>query len=127
MVSLNVNGLSVEANATPDTPLLSMVLRLSGSPESRADRVAVALSLRGRVAVRLEVSPDWRGRRPVRGAIRGCAAVAPERYSNPRDPARNTASVRVLTASLEKMRLTCDFTVSGEISRTRAMCLLVKP
>src|SRR6185369_7095463 len=46
---------------------------------------------------------------------------------NPRDPARDTASVRVLTASFEKMRLTCDFTVSGEISRVRAMRLLVKP
>jgi hypothetical protein len=47
--------------------------------------------------------------------------------SNPRDPARDTASVRVLTASFEKMRLTYDFTVSGEISRVRAMRLLAKP
>ena len=40
-----------------------------------------------------------------------------ERHSNPRELARNTASVRVLAASFEKIRLTCDFTVSGEISR----------
>jgi hypothetical protein len=52
---------------------------------------------------------------------------ASERHSSPRDPARNTASVRVLTASLEKMRFTCDFTVSGEMSKLRAMRLLVKP
>src|SRR3954468_13525231 len=43
------------------------------------------------------------------------------------DPARETASVRVPTASFEKIRLTCDFTVSGEISRVRAMRLLEKP
>src|ERR1700751_5241372 len=54
-------------------------------------------------------------------------AAGPERHSNPRDPARDTASMRVLTASFEKMRLTCDFTVSGEISRVRAMRLLAKP
>ena len=33
----------------------------------------------------------------------------------------------LLTASFEKMRLTCDVTVSGEISRVRAMRLLAKP
>lgn len=38
-------------------------------------------------------------------------------YNSPSDPARDTASVRVLTASFRKMRLTCDFTVSGEILR----------
>jgi hypothetical protein len=53
--------------------------------------------------------------------------AAPERHSNPRDPARDTASVRELTASFEKIRLTCDFTVSGEISKVRAMRLLAKP
>jgi hypothetical protein len=52
---------------------------------------------------------------------------ARERHINPRDPARDTASARVLTASFEKMRLTCDFTVSGEISKVRAMRLLAKP
>ena len=67
------------------------------------------------------------GHRSRSPSICVCAAVAPERHSNPRDPARNTASVRVLTASFEKMRLTCDFTVSGEISRIRAMRLLAKP
>lgn len=34
--------------------------------------------------------------------------------------------MRVLTASFEKMRLTCDFTVSGEISRVRGIRLLEK-
>jgi hypothetical protein len=43
------------------------------------------------------------------------------------NPARTTASVRVLTPSFKKIRLTCDFTVSGEISRPRAMRLLEKP
>jgi hypothetical protein len=38
-----------------------------------------------------------------------------------------TASVRVLTASFKKIRLTCDFTVSGEISSPRAMRLLEQP
>src|SRR3954447_9663505 len=52
---------------------------------------------------------------------------APERHNSPRDPARDTASVRVLTASFEKMRLTCDFTVSGEMFRVRATCLLERP
>jgi len=52
---------------------------------------------------------------------------APEDHINPRDPARDTASVRVLTTSFEKMRLTCDFTVSGEISKVRAMRLFAKP
>ena len=47
-----------------------------------------------------------------------------ERHKSPSDPARDTAAVLVLTASFEKMRLTCDFTVSGEISRVRAMPLL---
>jgi hypothetical protein len=48
-------------------------------------------------------------------------------HNSPSDKARNTASVRVLAVSFKKMRLTCDFTVSGEISRARAMCLLEKP
>src|SRR5271157_1916341 len=68
----------------------------------------------------------------LRDVTRRCSRARPandasERHNNPRDPARNTASVRVLTASFEKMRLTCDFTVSGEISRVRAMRLLAKP
>ena len=40
-----------------------------------------------------------------------------EHHNSPSDKARNTASVRVLTASFKKICLTCDFTVSGEISR----------
>jgi hypothetical protein len=78
------------------------------------------------------------GRAPVAqfaGAVRdvtrqrGCAWTndAPERHGNPRDPVRDNASMRVLTASFDKMRLTCDFTVFGEISRVRAMHLLAKP
>src|ERR1700760_5021481 len=59
--------------------------------------------------------------------LHNTADDAPERHINPRDPARDTASVRVLAASFEKMRLTCDFTVSGEISRVRAMRLFAKP
>jgi hypothetical protein len=47
--------------------------------------------------------------------------------SSPSDAARYTASVRVLTASFRKIRLTCVFTVSGDISRVQAMCLLEKP
>jgi hypothetical protein len=35
--------------------------------------------------------------------------------------------MRVLTASFKKILLTCDFTVSSEISRVRAMRLLAKP
>jgi hypothetical protein len=62
---------------------------------------------------------------PQRG--RAWTNDAPERHINPREAARDTASMRVLTASFEKMRLTCDFTVSGEISKVRAMCLLAKP
>jgi hypothetical protein len=41
--------------------------------------------------------------------------------------ARNAASVRVLTANFKKMCLTCDFTVSGEIPRAWAICLLEEP
>jgi hypothetical protein len=37
------------------------------------------------------------------------------------NPARDTASARVLTPSFKKMRLTCDFTVSGEISGSSDM------
>jgi hypothetical protein len=48
-------------------------------------------------------------------------SMASEHHNSSSDTARNTASVRVLTASFKKMRLTCDFTVSGEISRVRAM------
>ena len=47
--------------------------------------------------------------------------------SSPSDPARNTASARVPTASFKKILLTCDFTVSGEISRARAARLLESP
>jgi hypothetical protein len=47
--------------------------------------------------------------------------------SSPSDPARNTASARVLTTSFKKILLTCDFTVSGEISRARAARLLESP
>src|SRR5260370_28140352 len=43
------------------------------------------------------------------------------------DPARNAAAPRVLTASFEKIRLTCDFTVSGEMLRARAVRLLERP
>ena len=49
---------------------------------------------------------------------------ARERYSSPSDTARDTAALRVATSSFEKMCLTCDLTVSGEISRVRAMRLL---
>jgi hypothetical protein len=35
--------------------------------------------------------------------------------------------VRELAASFEKIRLICDFTVSGEIWRVRAIRLLEKP
>ena len=48
-------------------------------------------------------------------------------HNIPSDPARETASVREPTASFEKIRLTCDFTVSGEISTVRAMRLFEKP
>jgi hypothetical protein len=54
-------------------------------------------------------------------------AAPPDCHINPSDPARDTASARVLTASFEKMRLTCDFTVSGEMSKVRAMRLFAKP
>jgi hypothetical protein len=64
---------------------------------------------------------------PSRQQVPVALRVFPERHINPRDPARNTASVRVPTASFEKIRLTCDFTVSGEISKPRAMRLLAKP
>lgn len=50
-----------------------------------------------------------------------------QHHNSPSDKARDTASVRVLAASFKKMRLMCVFTVSGEISRARAMCLLEKP
>ena len=53
--------------------------------------------------------------------------VACGHHNNPSDTARNTASLRALTASFKKIRLTWDFTVSGEISRARAMCLLERP
>ena len=49
------------------------------------------------------------------------AAPGSQNHKDPSTAARMTASVRVLTASLRKIRLTCDFTVSGEISRVRAM------
>jgi hypothetical protein len=65
--------------------------------------------------------------RPNQGDRARPAADASDRHSNPRDPARNATSVRVLTTRFEKMRLTCDFTVSSEISRIRAMSLLAKP
>jgi hypothetical protein len=50
-----------------------------------------------------------------------------EHHKSPSSAARTTASVRVLTANFRKMRLTCDFTVSGEIARARAMRLLEQP
>ena len=53
--------------------------------------------------------------------------VASGHHNNPSDTARSTASLRALTASFKKIRLTWDFTVSGEISRARAMCLLERP
>jgi hypothetical protein len=59
--------------------------------------------------------------------VEGAGERRLQRHSNPRDPARDTASVLVLTASFEKMRLTCDFTVSGEISNVRATRLFAKP
>lgn len=55
------------------------------------------------------------------------AGTAEQYYSNLSDIARDTASVRVLTESFEKIRLTWDFTVSGEILRVRAMCLFEWP
>jgi len=50
-----------------------------------------------------------------------------QHHNSSSDTDRNTASVRVLTPNLKKMCLTCDFTVSGEISRARAMRLLERP
>jgi hypothetical protein len=80
--------------------------------EGRADRAALevpyafadaATEIRNddiSVASAISRSSSWHGFRP---------------YNSPSDPARDTASVRVPTPSFRKMRLTCDFTVSGEI------------
>jgi len=59
--------------------------------------------------------------------VEGDASGTDKPHSKPSDPARDTASVRELAASFEKIRLTCDFTVSGEIWRVRAIRLLEKP
>jgi hypothetical protein len=74
----------------------------------------------------------WSGRRsetihPPDEAIALSFGVGSQLRSSPSDPARNTASVRVLTASFKKILLTCDFTVSGEILRARAIRLLERP
>ena len=55
-----------------------------------------------------------------------CSAASPaeQYYSNLSEMARDTASVRVLTESFMKIRLTWDFTVSGEIFKVRAMCFV---
>jgi hypothetical protein len=66
----------------------------------------------------------------ISGAVLRCRPddlIACELHKIPSEPARDTASERVVTASFRKMRLTCDFTVSGEILRVRAMRLLGKP
>ena len=67
-----------------------------------------------------------------RGVIATCvdtarASCGVEHYNSSSDTARNTASIRVPTSSFKKICLTCDFTVSGEISRVRAMRLLEQP
>ena len=78
----------------------------------------------------LDISPRWGTRCVDFGepwACSGWRSMASEHHNSSSDTARNTASVRVLTASFKRIRLTCDFTVSGEISRVRAMRLLEQP
>src|SRR6266849_577628 len=84
----------------------------------------------GRVFSVEDWTPALLRQSPGRGSRRyaeGDASVTDEPHSSPSDPARDTASVRELAASFEKIRLTCDFTVSGEIWRVRAIRLLEKP
>jgi hypothetical protein len=64
---------------------------------------------------------------PPDEAIALSFGVGSQLRSSPSDPARNTASARVLTVSFRKIFLAWDFTVSGEILRARATCLLESP
>ena len=85
-------------------------------------RLGAAVALKCALKALLDISPKW-GTRRVKLL---CGARLPK-SKEPSTAARTTASVRVLTASFKKTCLTCDFTVSGEISRARAMCLLEEP
>ena len=74
----------------------------------------------------LDLRREHRSTYPPDGGARSCRSgeawvesCFSEHHNSPSDKARNTASVRVLTASFKKICLTCDFTVSGEISRLR--------
>jgi hypothetical protein len=62
---------------------------------------------------------------PQMGELPCCSGS--RRRTRPSHAARNVASARVFTASFPKTRLTCDFTVSGETSRARAIRLLERP
>src|SRR6266851_7963685 len=84
--------------------------------------------LRLRNVSRPEIGHSRLRRDPPNGGRRGVPkGDAREGYSSRSDTARDTASLRVATSSFEKMCLTCDLTVSGEISRLRAIRLLEWP
>ena len=86
-------------------------------------KIGQVLSVETRAPSLPERSPERVSRRHAEGDASG----TDDPHSSPSDPARDTASVRELAASFEKIRLTCDFTVSGEIWRVRAIRLLEKP
>src|SRR5689334_2971665 len=80
--------------------------------------------LRFRNISRPEIGHSRLQRDPPNGGRRDVPTGEAGGYSSPSDTARDTASLRAVTSSFEKMCLTCDLTVSGEISRVRAMRLL---
>jgi hypothetical protein len=86
----------------------------------------------GARSCRARVRWAWSGRRsetihPPNEAIALSFGIGSQPRTSPSDQARNTASARVLAASFKKVFLRCDFTVSGESLRARAMRLLDRP
>src|SRR3954452_6601206 len=103
----------------PDQPLVC-------SSQNLTYRMAMPLPLELRRKHRSTYPPDGGVHAHAVRGRRGGSCDSEHRNSSS-DTAQNTASVRVPTSSFKKICLTCVLTVSGEISRVRAMRLLEQP
>ena len=111
MVSLNVNGLSVEANATPDTPLLWVLRIISVSPAPSSDAASPSA---GPCTVHLDGRPVRSCVLPV-GLVKGRAVTTIEAIG------QTQAGQKVQEAWLDFEVVQCGYCQSGQIMAAAAL------
>src|SRR6202162_474291 len=111
MVSLNVNGLSVEANATPDTPLLWVlrdVLGLTGT------KFGCGIAQCGACTVHL-------AGQPVRSCLLPVGAIGARAITTIEGVGATVNGTRVQKAWLDLEVIPCGYCQSGQIMSATAL------